>query len=68
VTPGGPADGAGLRAGDVITGVDGAPVSDPDDVSRLVSALEPGDEVEVEVTRDGETRTFDVELGTRPGP
>jgi putative serine protease PepD len=68
VTPGGPADGAGLRAGDVITGVDGAPVSDPDDLSRLVSGLEPGDEVEVEVTRDGEERTYDIELGTRPGP
>jgi len=68
VTPGGPADGAGLRAGDVITGVDGAPVSDPDDLSRLVSGLEPGDEVEVEVTRDGEERTYDFELGTRPGP
>ena len=68
VTPGGPADGAGLRAGDVITGVDGAAVSDPDDLSSLVSGLEPGDEVEVEVTRDGEERTFDIELGTRPGP
>jgi S1-C subfamily serine protease len=33
-----------------------------------VSALAPGDEVEVEVTRDGERRTFEVELGTRPGP
>jgi putative serine protease PepD len=68
VTPGGPADGAGLRAGDVITGVDGAAVNDPDDLSSLVSGLEPGDEVEVEVDRDGEERTFDIELGTRPGP
>jgi putative serine protease PepD len=68
VTPGSPAAGAGLRAGDVITGVDGGPVGDPDDLSRIVSALEPGDEVEVEITRDGEQRTFEVELGTRPGP
>ncbi|MGH2743065.1 MAG: S1C family serine protease, partial [Thermoleophilaceae bacterium] len=68
VTPGSPAAGAGLQAGDVITGVDGAPVSDPDDVSQAVSGLEPGDQVEVEVMRDGERRTFDVELGTRPGP
>jgi S1-C subfamily serine protease len=43
-------------------------VRDPDDVSQAVSGLEPGDEVEVEVTRDGERRSFDVELGTRPGP
>ncbi len=68
VTPGSPAAGAGLQAGDVITGVEGSPVSDPDDVSRIVSGFEPGDEVEVEVTRDGEQRTFDIELGTRPGP
>jgi putative serine protease PepD len=68
VTPGGPAAGAGLNAGDVITRVNGAPISDPDDLSQIVSGLEPGDEVEVEVRRDGEEQTFDVELGTRPGP
>ena len=68
VTPGGPAAGAGLRAGDVITRVNGAPISDPDDLSQIVSGLEPGDEVQVEVRRDGDERTFDVELGTRPGP
>jgi putative serine protease PepD len=68
VTPGSPAQAAGLQAGDVITGVDGATVRDPDDVSSAVSGLEPGDEVEIEVSRDGERRTFDVELGTRPGP
>jgi putative serine protease PepD len=68
VTPGSPAQAAGLQSGDVITGVDGTPVTEPDDVSRVVGQLEPGDEVEVEVTRGGEQRTFDVELGTRPGP
>jgi putative serine protease PepD len=68
VTPGGPAAGSGLRAGDVITRVNGAPISDPDDLSQIVSGLEPGDEVEVEVRRDGEEQTFEVELGTRPGP
>jgi putative serine protease PepD len=68
VTPGSPAAGTGLQAGDVITGVDGSLVSDPDDLSRIVSGLEPGDEVEVEVTRDGVERTFEIELGKRPGP
>jgi putative serine protease PepD len=68
VTPGSPAAGAGLQAGDVITGVNGTVVTDPDDLSSVVSGLEPGNEVELEVTRDGEQRTFDVELGTRPGP
>jgi S1-C subfamily serine protease len=68
VTPGGPAAGAGLRAGDVIVGADSSPVRDPDDLSQAVSALEPGDEVQIEVERDGQRRTFDVELGERPGP
>jgi putative serine protease PepD len=67
VTPGGPAAAAGLRAGDVILGVDGRPVRDPDDLSEIVSGLEPGDDVEVEVRRDGVERTFEAELGERPG-
>jgi putative serine protease PepD len=68
VTPGSPAQAAGLQSGDVVTGADGRTVSDPDDLSAALSGLEPGDEVEIEVSRDGEQRTFDVELGTRPGP
>ncbi len=38
------------------------------EMAALLAGLEPGDEVEVEVNRDGERRSFDVELGTRPGP
>jgi putative serine protease PepD len=64
--PGGPAAGAGLRAGDVIVGIDGQDVDEPDDVSDAVAARRPGDRVEVEVIRDGEVRTIDVELGKRP--
>jgi len=68
VTSGSPAQSAGLRAGDVITGVDGNPVREPEDVSDVLNALQPGDEVEVEVSRDGERRTFTIELATRPSP
>jgi putative serine protease PepD len=67
VTPGGPAAGAGLRAGDVIVGVDGRPVNDPNDLSEIVSGLDPGDDVEIEVRRDGQEQTFEAELGSRPG-
>ncbi|HZC12593.1 MAG TPA: trypsin-like peptidase domain-containing protein [Thermoleophilaceae bacterium] len=67
VTPGSPAESAGLSAGDVITGIDGRPVRDPDDVADAINGLEPGDEVEVEASRDGDERSFDVELEARPG-
>jgi putative serine protease PepD len=63
---GGPARAAGLRAGDVIVRIDGRSVDEPDDVSDAVAARRPGDEVEVEVIRDGEPRTITVELGRRP--
>jgi putative serine protease PepD len=66
VTPGSPADDAGLEAGDVITRVDGRPVRDPDAVAEAVSANEPGDRVEVEVASGSSERTVDVRLGTRP--
>ena len=68
VEPGGPAARAGLRAGDVIVSVDGETVREPDEVSEAVSEHEPGDEIVVEVLRDGERRTIRVELAKRPGP
>ena len=64
--PGGPAAAAGLRAGDVIVRIDGKSVDEPDDVSDAVAARRPGDVIEIEVIRDGETRTITVELEKRP--
>ena len=66
VMPGGPAERDGLRAGDVIVGIDGQSVDEPEDVSDAVSAHRPGDEIEVEVMSDGERRTITVELDKRP--
>jgi putative serine protease PepD len=66
VTPGSPAQSAGLRTGDVITGVEGREVTEPQDVSSALDGLKPGDEVELEVSRDGERRTVVVELAARP--
>jgi putative serine protease PepD len=66
VTPDSPAESAGLIPGDIITGIDGHPVRDPDDVADAIKGLEPGDDIEVEADRDGERRSFDVELEARP--
>jgi putative serine protease PepD len=64
--PGGPAQREGLLAGDIIVGIDGRPVDEPEDVSDAVSAHRPGDEIEVEVIRDGDRRTITIELDKRP--
>jgi putative serine protease PepD len=64
--PGSPAQSAGIRSGDVITGVDGRQVNEPQDVSEAINALKPGDRLDVEVSRNGTSRTFQVELTARP--
>ena len=58
----GPSDGK-LKAGDVITGIDGTPISTIDGMGKLMDALKPGDEVEVQVRREGAEDSF--ELRTR---
>jgi S1-C subfamily serine protease len=66
VTAGGPAVGSGLKAGDVIVNVDGKQVTEVDDVPAAIASKKPGDDVAVEVIRDGKRRTFTVQLGNRP--
>ena len=66
VTPGGPAQRAGLRTGDVVVSVDGHAVSEPGDVTDALDGSEPGDSVEVEIERDGDRERLDITLGTRP--
>ena len=67
VYPGGPADEAGLRPGDVVTRLAGRPVRRAEDIPRLVDEGKPGDRVELEVLREGDRETIEAELGTRPG-
>ncbi len=66
VEPGSPAQRGGLQADDVITSIEGRRVADPADVSAAVNGHSPGDHVTVEVRRDGQAVSLDVELGTRP--
>jgi S1-C subfamily serine protease len=66
VVPNGPADDAGIRQGDVIVGAAGEDVQNGDDLRQAVNDRKPGDELELELRRNGDTRTVTVELGTRP--
>jgi serine protease Do len=50
----------------VITSIDGRPVDDPDDLSRAVALLDPGETVALEAWRDGEHREVRIKLGSRP--
>jgi putative serine protease PepD len=62
----GPAARAGLREGDVIVAVGGRRVRGPGDLAQIVVERRPGERVEVEYRRDGETRSANVQLGRRP--
>jgi S1-C subfamily serine protease len=62
-----PAAEAGLEEDDVIIAMDGEEIRGPMALARGVRSLRPGDEVELEVERDGRTWTITVELGERSG-
>ncbi|WP_128377447.1 S1C family serine protease [Streptomyces cavernae] len=67
VTPGGPADKAGLKAGDVITKLDKRVIDSGPTLIGEIWTHQPGDKVKLTYTRDGETRTAEVTLGEREG-
>src|SRR5690349_5326816 len=66
VTSGSPADKAGLRTGDVITGFDGKTIRTPSDLSLDVLTRAPGDKAQLQFKRGGSTHTVTVQLGNRP--
>ena len=60
VTPGSPADKAGLQRGDVILGVDGKSIPRPRDLSRLIASIEVGKTVKLDVLREGKSLSLPV--------
>jgi serine protease Do len=80
VVPGGPADRAGVRGsaervvinghrrpagGDVITAVDGQPVTRMEDLQTLVQLADPGQQVMLTLMREGHEVPVEVRLGER---
>jgi putative serine protease PepD len=66
VQPGGPAAGAGLRPGDVITEIDGQAATSNTQLESLTLTKSPGDTVAVTYLRDGQTATATITLGESP--
>jgi serine protease DegQ len=62
----GPADDAGMEPGDVIVGLDDRPVRSVEDFLVELREHVPGDDIAVEVVRDGDERSLDVRLSERP--
>jgi serine protease Do len=62
VVPGGAADRAGVKSGDVIVGVDGTVVPSSEDLPRIVARHAPGTRAKLDVLRGGNPLTFDVAL------
>jgi putative serine protease PepD len=68
VQAGGPAAKAGIRAGELVTAVDGAATPDPATLADVLAGLRPGRSVTVAVADpDGARRTVRVTLGQFPG-
>jgi serine protease Do len=65
VQPGGPADKAGLKAGDIITTIDGRPIKDGDDLVNEIASRAPGSTIRLGYVRDGKPQDTTVTIGDR---
>ena len=66
IVEGSPAEAAGLQSGDIVTAVDGIAVDEDKPLDLQVLRYAPGDQVTLDVLRDGETIQVTVTMGTRP--
>ncbi|MFT5424450.1 MAG: serine protease Do [Phycisphaerales bacterium] len=65
VTPGGPADDAGLAPGDIVIAINGRATENAIRLRNAISIAAPGDTASVEFYRDGERRQTDVVITDR---
>ncbi len=66
ISPGLPADVAGLRLGDIVTSVDGVSPTTGSGFVKMIQSHAPGAVISISVLRDGTEQTKQVTLGTNP--
>jgi len=64
ITPGGPAQEAGFRVGDVITGFNGRQVADSTELVVAIRSYAPGEQIEITVRRNGQSSNITLTLGS----
>lgn len=67
LTPGGAAEAAGIKAGDLILKLGGEEVESVQGYMQVLQNLTPGQEIEVTLKRDGKETKLKVKVGTRAG-
>lgn len=68
VTPESPAAEAGLETGDLVTEINGEPISDPNSFVETIRGFKPGNQVSLTVYRDGESEPMEVEVTLAEDP
>ncbi|MEU5023124.1 S1C family serine protease [Streptomyces milbemycinicus] len=67
VNPDGPGDKAGIKAGDIVTEVDGVRVHSGQELIVKIRSHRPGDRLRLTLRRDGRERTVELTLGSASG-
>jgi serine protease Do len=65
IQPGGPAEKAGLKTGDIITSIDGRSIKDGDDLVNEIASRRPGSSIRLSYLRDGKQADATVAIGDR---
>jgi M6 family metalloprotease-like protein len=64
ITPGSPAEGSGLKAGDVMVKMGSKAILNPDQFRDLLSEMKPGDKIALTVMRGGKDQVINLTLGS----
>jgi serine protease DegQ len=68
VLKGGPADKAGVLAGDILLAIDGKPIYDTGSMLNLIAALTPNQQANLNIVRAEKNLNLKVKVGKRPKP